>query len=473
MRSKEAPGMKHKFVRQDGSRRLLLIFAGWGMDSCPFAHVGRPGYDTMVVWDYRTLSIDWTAVSGYDEIVMIAWSMGVYAASMTIHPIRHLITAAIAVNGTMTPVDNMCGIPEAIYEGTAAGLDERSLRKFFRRMCGDRATTEHFMAAAPRRSAAELTEELHAIWPEPWFANPKAGDWDLAVIGRQDAIFPACNQQRAWAGTPVAVVDRPHYIDLQEIADAYVIDKERAADCFDAGRETYDANTPVQQAIVEALTDDMVRNRIDRQLSQPGTVCLEIGSGTGSLTRRLAAMMPHGFIYAWDIGGCAPESVDPSRFMSCDAELRICRTQGGRYDAIATASTVQWFNSPGRFIRECLRVLRPGGVLLMTAFVRGNMHELTAACGVGLSLPDERRWASMIPGGFETVSWETADYDMSFESATDVLRHLRLSGVNGLGRSSRQVSGLSVVRHYPRMLDGRYHLSYRTIRMILRKKGNV
>lgn len=465
--------MKHEFVRREGSRRLLLIFAGWGMDSRPFATVSRPGYDTLVVWDYRELSADWRIVAGYEEIVLIAWSMGVYAASMTIHSIRHLITAAIAVNGTMTPVDNHFGIPEAVYEGTAAGLDERSLRKFFRRMCGDRATTDRFMASAPQRPVAELVEELHAIYPEPWFANPKADDWDLAVIGRQDAIFPACNQQRAWQGTPVTFVDRPHYIDLQEIAEAYVIDKERAAGRFDAGRNTYDANTPVQQAVVEALTEDMARCGAVGRLSRPGTVCLEIGSGTGSLTRRLSAMMQRGFLYTWDIGTEPPADAAASRFTSCDAELQICRTQSERFDAIATASTVQWFNSPRRFIRECLRVLRPGGLLMLTGFVRGNMYELTAASGVGLSLPDERRWASMIPAGFERLSWETADYDMAFDSVADVLRHLKLSGVNGLDRGSHAVSGPAIVRRYPRMLDGRYHLSYKTIRMILKKNDYV
>lgn len=465
--------MKHKFVKREGSRRLLLIFAGWGTDSGQYAHVSRPGYDTLVVWDYRDLGIDWSIVADYNEIALIAWSMGVYAASMSIHSIRHLITAMIAVNGTMTPVDNLRGIPVAVYEGTAAGLNERSLKKFYRRMCGDRETAERFLATEPGRDAAELVEELRSIYPEPWFANPKVADWDIAVIGRDDAIFPACNQQRAWKGTPLIVTDRPHYIDLQEIADAYIIDKERAAGRFDSGRETYDANSPVQQAIVEAITDDIYRNRIDRQLSAAGATCLEIGCGTGSLTRRLAAMMPHGFLYMWDISNQAPEGVDTSHFTSCDAELRICRTPAERFDAIATASTIQWFNSPRRFIRECHRVLRPGGVLIVTGFVRGNMRELTAASGVTLTVPDERQWEAMIPQGFETVSRETADYDLEFDNPADVLRHLRLSGVNGLDRGSRTISGMSIIRRYPRMLDGRCHLSYRTIRLILRKKDNV
>lgn len=462
--------MKHEFVKQTGSRRLILIYAGWAMDAEPFRHVCRPGYDTMVVWDYRDLTMNWSGVSSYDEIALIAWSMGVYAASMTIHSIDHLITARIAVNGTLSPVDNMRGIPENIFEGTASTLDDRNLRKFFRRMCGDRPTTERFMQHAPSRPVGELVDELRAIYPEPWFCNPKVERWDRAVIGRQDAIFPPCNQQRAWQGTPVAVVDRPHYIDLQEIADAYIIDKERAADRFDTRRDSYDDNTPVQKAIVEALVNDIAQTGVYRQISAEGASCLEIGSGTGSLSRRLASLCSQGFLYLWDICPTPPDGL--ANFTSCDAELQICRTPPSRFDTIATASTIQWFNSPRRFLAECHRVLRPGGHIVLSAFVRGNMHQLSAAGASTLNMPDERQWRDMVPSGMTVVSWATADYDLAFDEPTDVLRHLRLSGVNGLDRTGHPAAGTAIVRHYPRSLDGRCHLTYRTIRMILKKPEN-
>ena len=465
--------MKHQFVKDLKSKRLILIFAGWGMDANPFRHISRPGYDTLVVWDYRELAMDWTVVAGYDEIVLIAWSMGVYAASMTIHSIDHLITAKIAVNGTLTPVSNLRGIPEAIYEGTANTLDRRNLQKFFRRMCGDRQTTERFMAAAPERPVDELVDELRAIYPEPWFANPKVTRWDRAVIGRNDAIFPACNQQRAWSATPVTVIDRPHYIDLQEIADAYIIDKERAAERFDAGRSTYDENSPVQYAIVDALINDVYRLRLNRQIMTPGVVCLEIGCGTGALSRQLSQMTREGFLYLWDTNSTAPEGFGNSIFTSCDAEIQLCRTQSGRFDVIASSSTIQWFNSPARFLNECYRVLRPGGLVLLTAFIRGNMNELAAAGGVSLALPDRNQWETMIPAGFEKLSVETQDYDMSFESPIEVLRHLKLTGVNGLDRGASKTNGFSLINSYPRMLDGNCHLTYRTIRIILKKNENV
>ena len=66
--------MKSKFIVRNDSSRLLLIFAGWGMDWRPFASLSRPGYDILVIWDYRDLLFDWKPLFRYDEICLIASS---------------------------------------------------------------------------------------------------------------------------------------------------------------------------------------------------------------------------------------------------------------------------------------------------------------------------------------------------------------------------------------------------------------
>lgn len=111
---------------------------------------------------------------------------------------------------------------------------------------------------------------------------------------------------------------------------------------------------------------------------------------------------------------------------------------------------------------------------MLTAFTRGNMHEISLAGGVQLPLPDAARWKEMIPEDFDILSLKTADYDIDFDTPVEVLRHLKFTGVNGLGRSSGSpASGPAFVNRYPRLFDGRYHLTYRTIRIILKKPDNV
>lgn len=462
--------MKYLLLDNNGSGRLILVFAGWGMDPNVFEGLHHDGYDMAMVWDYRDFGIDWSVLDSYSEICVVAWSLGVYAAAMTCHGIDSRITLRIAVNGTIWPVHDSLGIPEAVYRGTAANLDDRRLEKFFRRMCGDRDTYASFSARAPRRPVSELVDELNAIWPQPVLANPLVRGWDRAYIGRTDAIFPAVNQQRAWdsAGVPVTALDAPHYIDLQRIIDHAVIHKDLAARRFGERRSSYEKHARVQHRIVDALDEAICRHRIDEHLGINGHAVLEIGCGTGMLTRRLLKYVKPAALHLWDI---APDAynVSGATFRHCDAELAMTRTLPERFDAIVSASTVQWFNSPRRFMAECGRVLRPGGWLVLSAFARGNLEEVAQATGRSLPLLPADEWRAMIPAGFEIIEFTCNTAELVFDSPVDVFRHLQLTGVNGLGSYSGSALRKAMA-NYPMRLDGRYYLTYKPFILIARKK---
>lgn len=461
--------MHYSLISSTGSRRLILIYAGWGMDSRVFAHIRRSGYDVAVVWDYRRFDIDWSVLDSYREICLIAWSMGVYAAEMSTHGIRSRVTLRVAVNGTPTPVHDLEGIPEAVYEGTAATLDERRLDKFFRRMCGNRQLYSHFDQRRPQRGVPELVEELNAIHPAPLLANARVEGWDRAYVGRDDAIFPAPNQQRAWQrrGVPLTVIEAPHYVDLQQIVDAAVIDKERAAESFGRRRDTYERNARVQTTIVDNLTRLMQHYNIDSCMAVPGHATLEVGSGTGLLTRYLERHAPASSLHLWDIAADA-YATPGADVRCCDAEIEITRTLPERFDVIVSASTLQWFNSPRRFLSECARVLRPGGWLVVSAFSRGNLEEIAQVTGRQLPLPSVEVWRDMIPESLQVVEFTAHTAELIFEHPMDVFRHLRLTGVNGLGEMNPGQLRRAIA-DYPMRLDGRYYLTYRPFIFIAKK----
>jgi biotin synthesis protein BioG len=206
--------MKQCFINHKGSARLLLFFAGWGMDEHPFAGLRKAGSDCMICYDYRTLEFDVAQLATYTDITVIGWSMGVWAASQTLKQHPELpVTRRIAINGTLYPVDETRGIAPAIFDGTLQGLNEQTLQKFRRRMCGSTAWFQAFQSVAPQRSVEELKEELAAIGTQYRQLNPVETPWDKAIIGTEDRIFPADNQRRAWQGALVAVVEEveaPH-----------------------------------------------------------------------------------------------------------------------------------------------------------------------------------------------------------------------------------------------------------------------
>lgn len=205
--------MKHTFIINARHPRLLLFFAGWGADATPFAHYRPAGHDFAVCYDYRTLRLPLDTFYSYHEIDIVAWSMGVWAASYFAPMLPVPVGRSIAINGTPWPIDQMRGIPPDIYDGTLQGLDERNLHKFLRRMCADSQAFRAFLDVTPRRPLQELRDELQDIRHQ-WTVLPAPGfRWQEAVVGMADRIIPPENQLLAWRqlGVPVTPTDDAHY----------------------------------------------------------------------------------------------------------------------------------------------------------------------------------------------------------------------------------------------------------------------
>ena len=205
--------MQQVFIIKQNNPNLLLFFAGWGMDVHPFEHFRPAHHDFLICYDYRSLHFDVSLLNGYKQIDVVAWSMGVWAATQVSFPTSAVVGKRIAINGTPYPIDAERGIPPAIFSGTLEGLNETTLKKFQRRMCGTMESFKHFQSIAPQRCIKSLKEELAAIG-KMYETTPKQPyHWDEAFVGTNDHIFPAENQQRAWQAEHIAcrLGEEAHY----------------------------------------------------------------------------------------------------------------------------------------------------------------------------------------------------------------------------------------------------------------------
>ena len=212
--------MNIDFLRRSGSPTLELFFAGWGMDSRPFAWAADSPHtadcDFAVCYDYTDIQLDKVnqanaQLHGYSKVRVRAWSLGVYAASLVLPDMGCAISTAVAINGTLWPVDDELGIPHAVYDATAANLTAESLERFNRRMCG--AHRAVFEQRRPLRSVDSLRAELlHIRECAADRTRPQFTGWTQAVLSSRDKIFPIANMRRAWAATPQLELDEPHYM---------------------------------------------------------------------------------------------------------------------------------------------------------------------------------------------------------------------------------------------------------------------
>lgn len=184
------------------------------MDEHPTAHLIAGRYDICTCFDYNSLETDrsewWNR---YDEITVVGWSMGVWAAEQVLTRLNLPIRQAIAINGTPKPVDNTRGIPEAVAQATLDGLTPESLRRFYRRMLGSGTLLKEMEEAGnlPVIDFDERKEELRRIIDRRPYAD-SGFCWHKALVGTGDAIFPPANMCTAWQGqAEVIELDAPHY----------------------------------------------------------------------------------------------------------------------------------------------------------------------------------------------------------------------------------------------------------------------
>ncbi len=204
--------MEKHWIKHENNPKLILFFNGWGMVAAAVAHLDAAGYDLFMLNNYTELNPIDEKFDGYREIYVVAWSLGVWAASTVICKSEIQITQAIAINGTLKPVDENEGIPPAIFKGTLGGWSEKTRERFLMRMAGGAKEYLKNQSKFGSRSIADQKSELESIFNQCQSLGESSFRFDKAVSGNQDAIFTPDNQRKSWQGkAELHSLDMPHY----------------------------------------------------------------------------------------------------------------------------------------------------------------------------------------------------------------------------------------------------------------------
>ncbi len=447
-----------------------MMFLGWGMSPEPFLSLSKPGYDVVLLWGYRqgdenSLDELRQVLARYSEILVIAWSFGVVAASYVLETLAgYPISRKIAINGTPRHIDREAGIPPAIFNLTLKGLSPKAIDKFNARMFVDDCLFANFKEHNQGRDFDSVLSELRFFGK----LAPFEGDvvWDFALVGLKDMIFPPDNQLAYWGVTRTTATPFPcdgHFIDLQRVIDDYIVDKELVANRFGSTRRTYRESADAQSAVARrlwVLTRQFVSGSVN--------TVLEIGVGDGLLTDLYASELSIGELTLLDIAEVDAELLPRnSRFVRCDAEEVIRKLQPESVDMIISASTLQWFHSAEKFLANAYNVLRPGGILAVAFFCEGTYREVAAVTGVSLKYPDPSKWN--VEG--EILVSEQEEVVATFDTPSEAVRHISHTGVNALRRdSSTSVgAGLRLLRGLKPNTEGKVALTFVPCYLVIRK----
>lgn len=157
---------------------------------------------------------------------------------------------------------------------------------------------------------------------------------------------------------------------------------------FGAAAEHYEASAHVQRTVAMHLAEMAARTRLPRDAR-----ILEIGCGTGLLTREIRARWPDAELIATDL---APEMLAETRRQGIEAQLlpmdgEAPVFEGRWFDLILSSLAFQWFADLPRALARLHGLLRPGGSLYfatMGAESFASWRDAHAACGETAGLAD-------------------------------------------------------------------------------------
>jgi SAM-dependent methyltransferase len=138
------------------------------------------------------------------------------------------------------------------------------------------------------------------------------------------------------------------------------------------------------------------------QHARPGTRILDLGCGTGELARYLAAAGLR--VTGADISGemlsraVTADKHSAVDWVQLDPGWIALPFEPRTFDAVVASSVLEYVDEPGSVLRECARVLRPGGALLLTVpDMRHPVRWAEQAATVAVRLPLARSGLGGIP----------------------------------------------------------------------------
>lgn len=209
----------------------------------------------------------------------------------------------------------------------------------------------------------------------------------------------------------------------QAISHSQNLRKQAIAQHF-ASAFNYDYHATIQHEICEQL--------IEQILEAEQFKILEIGAGTGQLTKLLAQNVDGDDIVINELAACQRDTLQAilpkATIIIGDAETLDF---GQNFSLIISANAIQWFDEPLSLVDKAFFSLNSGGQLLFNTFSPKHFLQIKALTDQGLTYPSKEAWQErLIQAGFSQIQITTKRFDLSFADPMAVLKHMKLTGVS-------------------------------------------
>lgn len=241
-------------------------------------------------------------------------------------------------------------------------------------------------------------------------------------------------------------------------------DRRQVRRNFSRAANTYEQHDALQREVQTLLLD-----RLGFYLEAPERV-IDVGAGPGRGTALLRKRYPKAQLIAMDLAlpmlRAARKNISWLKpFQRVCAEATSLPLPDHSVDVLHSNLCFQWIDDLPALFGECVRVLKPGGLLVFSTFGPDTLKELRAAWADADQQPHVSRFLdmhdlgdAMISAGLRDPVLDVDRYTLTYSEPRQLLKELQGLGATNADRErERHLLGK---RHYQRMLA-----AYETMRV--------